>query len=462
MNQTFMKEKKILPLVLSMALPMVLSMAVNSLYNIIDSYFVARVNENAITALSLVYPIQNLILSVAVGFGIGINAVVAYYLGAGQKENADITASIGVLLSILHGIILTVVCMLGMPAFLKMFHPDAQVMELALEYSYRAFLFTIIIQLYITYEKLYQSIGKMKVSMICMVAGFIVNIILDPLMIFGIGFFPEMGIAGAAWATGIGQLVTFIVYLIFYYSYGKPAEITRKNMHWNKDILKKVYGIGIPAAFNMALPSFLISSLNGILSTFSEVYVLVLGAYYKLQTFIYLSANGMIQGIRPIISYNYGAGEHKRVKTIYHVSLRLAAGIMVIGTALSWMIPEQLIGLFTENSSTVDLGVKALHIISLSFIISAVSVTTSGALEALGKGFDSLIISLIRNAVVILPVALVLSKVMGVNGVWYSFVVTEVVACVVSIIMYYRNVRGNEEEMDAVELLQSLQNSAEE
>ncbi|MBR3771928.1 MAG: MATE family efflux transporter [Clostridium sp.] len=440
MNQTFMKEKKILPLVLSMALPMVLSMAVNSLYNIIDSYFVARVNENAITALSLVFPIQNLILAVAVGFGIGINAMVAYYLGAGQKNDANTTASIGVLLSIIHGILLTIVCMLGIPAFLKMFHPDAQVLELALDYSYRAFLFTIIIQLYITFEKLYQSVGKMKISMICMIAGFIVNIILDPLMIFGIGFFPKMGIAGAAWATGIGQLVTLIAYVIFYYCHGKPAEITIKNIRWNKAILKRVYGIGIPATFNMALPSFLISSLNGILSTFSEVYVLVLGAYYKLQTFIYLSANGMIQGIRPIISYNYGAGEYKRVQKIYHVSLRLAAGIMLIGTVLSWVIPEQLIGLFTKNPSTVELGVKALHIISLSFIISAVSVTTSGALEALGKGFDSLIISLIRNAVVILPMALVLSKLIGVEGVWYAFVTTEVVACIVSIIMYYRNI----------------------
>jgi len=441
MNQTFMKEKKILPLVLSMALPMVLSMAVNSLYNIIDSYFVAKVNENAITALSLVYPIQNLILAVAVGFGIGINAMIAFYLGANQKEYADRAASLGVLLSVVHGVILTVITMLGIPAFLRLFHPDEHVIHMALEYSYRIFLFTVIIQLGVTYEKIFQSVGKMKISMISMMCGFIMNIILDPLIIFGIGVFPKMGMAGAAWATGIGQVVTLIVYLFFYYCYEKPVLIKLNYMKWNKTIVRKIYCIGIPASFNMALPSLLISSLNGILSAFSETYVLVLGAYYKLQTFIYMSANGIVQGIRPIISYNYGADEHKRVEDICKTSLKLAAGIMVLGSFLSWLMPGQLIGLFTSNQETIKYGIKALHIISIGFIISSMCIMTSGALEALGKGVGSLIISLIRNVVVILPVAFLLSRFLGPQGVWYAFVVTEYVAAVISIIMYNKYIR---------------------
>lgn len=441
MNQTFMKEKKILPLVLSMALPMVLSMAVNSLYNIVDSYFVAKVNESAMTALSLVYPVQNLILAIAVGFGIGINAMVAYYLGAGKREDAATAASLGVLFSFIHGVILTIVCIVFMPNFLKIFHPDKQVMELALQYSNRAFLFSIAINVGIAYEKIFQSVGRMKVSMISMMVGFIINIVLDPLMIFGIGMFPKMGMAGAAYATGIGQIASFISYIVIYYARPKPVEIEFRYMKMNKHILNKMYAIGIPASFNMALPSLLISSLNGILAGFSEVYVLVLGAYYKLQTFIYLSANGIVQGIRPIISYNYGAEEHERVNKIFLTALQLATGIMVVGTILSWIMPETLIGLFSTNQSTIEIGVTALHIISLGFIVSSMALTTSGALEALGKGVDSLYISLIRNAVVILPVAIVLSKVMGVNGVWFAFPITEVVAAAASYWMYKRNIR---------------------
>ena len=216
MDQEFMKKRKILPLVLSMALPMVISMAVNSLYNIVDSYFVAKMSEDALTALALVYPVQNLITAVAVGFGVGINATVAFFLGAKEQKRADAAATQGMVFSLLHGIILTVVCIGGMPTFLRMFSSDEKIIALALMYSNRAFAFAIAITLGIAIEKIFQAVGRMEVSMICMMAGFIANIILDPLMIFGIGIFPEMGIAGAAYATGIGQCLTLILYLVIY------------------------------------------------------------------------------------------------------------------------------------------------------------------------------------------------------------------------------------------------------
>lgn len=438
-----MKEKKILPLVLSMSLPMVISMAVNSLYNIIDSYFVARVSENAMTALALVFPIQNLINAIAIGFGIGMNASIAFYLGAGKQERADGAATQGTLLSLVHGVVLMALCMAGMPLFLKNFSRDEEIINLALAYSNRAFLFSPIINLGLAFEKLFQSVGRMKVSMFSMMCGCIANIILDPLMIFGIGIFPEMGIAGAAYATGIGQCITLAVYLAFYMFDRIPVKISRRYLRFDFTIVKKLYSVGVSATLNLALPSLLISVLNGLLVNFSEKYILVLGVYYKLQTFIYLTANGIIQGIRPLMGYNFGAGEHGRVKKIYYTALTMNMGIMFLGMVLSWVMPERLIGLFTNSEETITIGVTALHIISLGFVISAVSITCSGALEGLGMGYQSLLISLLRYVAVIIPAAYIFSKFAGANGVWCAFCFTEFVTAAFSAFIYRRESYGS-------------------
>ncbi len=440
MDQEFMREKKILPLVVSMSLPMVISMAVNSLYNIIDSYFVAKLSEDAMTALALVFPVQNLVTAIAVGFGIGINAVVAFYLGAGNQKQADRAAYQGVFLSILHGVALTVLCIGLLPLFLRMFSAEGTVRDMAIIYADRAFLFSVMVTGGVTFEKIFQSVGKMNVSMICMMLGCVVNIILDPLMIFGIGIFPRMGIAGAAYATGIGQSVSLAAYLICYVRKPLAVKIRREYMKVEKELALRMYGVGIPASLNLALPSLLISALNGILSGFAEIYVLVLGVYYKLQTFIYLTANGIVQGIRPLISYNYGAGEYRRVRQIFWTALRLASVVMITGTLLSWLIPERLMGLFTESRETVLAGAEALRIISLGFIVSAVSVTCSGTLEGLGKGMPSLCIALLRYVIVIIPAAFILSRFLGPSGVWYAFCVTEAVTAGVSCLIYKKEV----------------------
>lgn len=442
MEQTYMKERKILPLVLSMSMPMVLSMAVNSLYNIVDSYFVAQMSEEAMTALALVYPIQNMVNAVAVGFAIGINACVAFWLGAKEKELANQSATQGMLFSLIHGIGMSILCIVLAPAFLSMFSSDSETIELALTYSNRAFLFCPVITIGIGYEKIFQAVGKMKVSMFSMMCGFIVNIVLDPLMIFGIGFFPEMGIAGAAYATGIGQCVTLIVYLLFYHFDKIPVKMKKEYLRPNANVIQKMYSVGISASLNLALPSLLISVLNAILASFGAVYVLVLGVYYKLQTFIYLTANGIVQGIRPLMGYNYGAREYGRVKSIFKTSLFLIAVVMVIGTIFSWTIPTSLIGLFTENTETIKIGVKALQIISLGFIVSAVSVTCCGALEGLGKGLPSLCISLLRYIVIIIPLAFLLSRFLQADGVWYAFCITEAITAVVSLIVYKKSAKS--------------------
>ena len=430
MEQEFMKERKILPLVLSMSMPMVISMAVNSLYNIVDSYFVAQLSEEAMTALALVYPVQNMINAVAIGFAIGINAVVSFYLGAEEPENADRAATQGFLWNLVHGLLLTIVCIAVMPSFLGIFSKDETVVGMALAYSNRVFLFSAVITSGLVFEKVFQAVGKMKVSMFCMICGFVTNIILDPLMIFGIGFFPKMG---------IGQVISLMVYLLFYMVKPIPVKIKRVYLKPEKDMAAKLYGIGISATLNLALPSLLISALNGILAGFSEKYVLVLGVYYKLQTFIYLTANGIIQGIRPLMGYNYGAGEKERVREIFHTTLMLTAGVMAVGTVLSWLIPENLIGLFTSNPQTIQSGVTALHIISLGFIVSAVSVTCSGALEGLGKGMPSLYISLFRYIIIIIPAAFLFSKLLGATGTWYAFCFTEFVAAGLSYLIYRKH-----------------------
>ena len=440
MNDTFMKEKPVLPLILSMTLPMVLSMLVNSLYNIIDSFFVAQISEEAMTALSLVYPVQNFINAVGIGFGVGINSVIAFYLGAGNNKKADQAATQGLVLAMIHGIVMTVCCITMMPAFLGMFTSSKTVIELGARYSVIAFAFTLIIIVGITFEKLFQAVGNMKTTMISLMCGCITNIVLDPVLIFGYGPFPKMGIEGAALATGIGQALTLAIYLVVYFVRPIPVHIRRQYFLLNKKMVIKLYSIGIPATLNLALPSLLISVLNAILAAYSEVYILVLGIYYKLQTFIYLPANGIVQGMRPLIGYNYGAGENKRVSQIYKIVLCMSGIIMVLGTVICLLIPGQLIGLFTHTEATIQTGETALRIISAGFLVSAVSVTSSGALEGLGKGTPSLLISLFRYVVVIIPIAFLLSRLFGAVGVWNAFWITEAITAIISICIYYKSI----------------------
>lgn len=432
MDQTFMKEKPVMPLVISMALPMTISMLVNALYNIVDSYFVAKISEDSMTALSLVYPMQNLIMAVTVGFAIGVNAIIAFYLGAKKSEAANQAASMGMLFNIIHGILLNIGCIAIMPAFLRIFTKDSNIMKMGLDYSNIVFMFAIPISISISFEKIFQSVGNMKVSMICMILGCVTNIILDPLFIFGIGFIPELGIKGAAIATCIGQLVTLSGYIIAYFVRPIPAKIRIEYMKFDSTLCKKMYAIGIPATLNLALPSIQISALNGILSAYSAGYVLVLGSYYKLQTFLYLTVNGVVQGMRPLIGYNYGAGEKKRVRDIFKSALILIVGVMVIGTILCLIIPDKLIGLFTNKANTIEIGKTALRIISLGFIVSSVPVAVSGALEGLGKGKESLVISILRYIVIMIPFAFFISRIVGATGVWHAFWITEVFMAVIS------------------------------
>ena len=431
-DQTFMKEKPVLPLVLKMALPMVISMLVNSLYNIVDSFFVAQVSEDAMTAISIVYPLQNLANAIGVGFGVGINAAVAYYLGANNGKAANRSATLGIILSALHGIVLAGICVLLIRPFISMFTDSEQIIAYGLDYFYVVPVLT----LGMAFEKVLQATGKMKTTMFCMAIGAVANIILDPIFISGLGAVPAMGVFGAALATGIGQTLSLISYIAVFLLAKIPVRL-RLERRGEEKICRKLYYVGIPASLNLALPSFMITVLNAILAAFAEVYVLILGVYYKLQTFIYFTISGIVQGIRPLISYNLGAGRKDRVIGIFKVTLLLSLGVMVIGTILCLAIPKQLMDIFTDTPQTMEQGAVALRIISAGFIVSAISVVVSGSFEALGKGMPSLIISLLRY-IAILPIALLMSYLFQAAGVWHSFWITELLSAVVSCILFWR------------------------
>ena len=442
MNQEFMKTKNVLPLVLTMSYPMAISMAVNALYNIVDSFFVSQISDKAMTALSLLFPVQNFAHSVAVGFAIGINAVVAFYMGQGSPGESDKAATNGILLSALHGIILTAGCIAVMPWFMDRFTDDQSIVNFGLSYTGILFIFAPMDCMAIAMEKTFQAAGRMKTTMLSLASGCILNIILDPLLIFGIGPFPQLGIRGAAIATGIGQTLPLIIYVLLYIAKPLPVRFRRKYIRPELYMMKRLYSIGNAGTLNLALPSVQVSILNAILASYSAGYVFILGVYYKLQTFLYLSVNGVVQGIRPLVGYNYGAGENGRVREIVRISIIIAAIIMIAGTAVCQLMPDTLMGIFTQDEAVIQAGSSALRIISGGFIISSISVILSGALEGLGKGTESLVISLIRYIVFILPAAAGLSCIVGAVGVWHAFWITELAAAAISCCIYRRAVRN--------------------
>ena len=345
------------------------------------------------------------------------------------------------ILSVIHGFLALIISIAIMPTFLGAFTKDENVIKLGLEYSRIVFLFAPVIMISLAFEKIFQAVGRMNETMFALLCGCISNIILDPLLIFGIGFFPKLGIKGAALATGIGQIITVIVYLIYYAKKPLPVKLKKSCLPLQRSLDFRLYTIGVPAILNLALPSFLVSFLNGVLSAYSDIYVVVLGIYYKLQTFLYLPASGIVQGMRPVIGYNYGAGEMERVRKIFRLALLMCVGIMAGGTLLCLFFANGLIGMFTTNPETIQAGGLALRIISSGFIVSSISVTATGALEGLGKGVQSLLISLMRYVVIIMPAAFILSRIRGAVGVWNAFWITELISAIASVWIYRKSLK---------------------
>ena len=445
-NNDFMRTRPISKLLMSMSIPMMLSMLIQSLYNIVDSIYVSRLGTQALTAVSLAFPLQNIVLSVAVGVGVGITSAVSIHLGARRQEEANRAATIGMALTVLHCILFVVFGILFVTRpFLELFTNDTVTLEMACQYTYIVLCVSFGNLLQIAMEKIFQAVGAMKTTMVLLATGCVINIVLDPILIFGFAGIPPMGVAGAAIATVIGQIGAFFLYVVVYMKKRKAFPVTIHPTYLKMDwgIIKQIYSVGIPSTIMTALPSVLISALNGFLAAFSDVYVAVLGVYFKLQTFIYLPANGIVQGMRPVVGYNYGAGEYARVRKAVRHSLLYTAAIMLIGTVAALFIPGQIFALFDAEPTLLEAGVEALRIIGLGFLVSTIGVIHSGTFEALGMGRESLIISLLRQFAITIPLGFLLSRFWGPAGIWASFPISELCASIVAYILLKRTHNGD-------------------
>lgn len=441
-KNNFIQTRPVFSLLVSMSVPMMLSMLIQSLYNIVDSIYVSRLGTGALTAVSLAYPLQNAILSAAVGIGVGISSAISIHLGSNNQEKADKAATLGIALTVLHCILFILAGIFLAEPFMKLFTNDSAVLKDALSYTRIVLCFSFGSLLQITFEKIFQGIGEMRITMYLLIAGCLINIVLDPILIFGLLGFPALGVAGAAIATVIGQIGAFLLYILVYIRKPYAVHIHPRHLVFDRRIIAQIYSVGIPSSIMMLLPSVLISVLNRILASFSDVYVAVLGVYYKLQTFIYMPANGIVQGMRPIIGYNYGAGENARVRTTIRYSLLSAACLMLLGTVLALFLPEQILSLFDADPELMDAGVTALRIICAGFLISTVGLIYSGVFEALGSGPNSLIISLLRQFAVTIPLSLILSRLAGPSGVWIAFPAGELCASAAAFFLLKRYQKG--------------------
>ena len=433
-----MIEEPVPRLLASMSVPMMLSMVVQALYNIVDSMFVARLGVQALTAVSYIFPLQSLVLSLAVGFGVGINAVIAMNLGMGNQEKANQAATLGMALTVLHGLLFVVLGVAVPRPFLQLFTDDGQMIQWGCQYAGIVFIFSMGYLLQISMEKIFQSVGEMRTTMVLLASGCIMNIILDPILIFGWFGVPAMGVAGAAVATVLGQTTAFFLYVLVYRRKKLAVQIHPRYCKWSGQIVWKLYYIGIPAAITMALPSVLSGGLNKLVSAYGDVYVAVLGIYFKLQTFLYMPSNGIIQGMRPIISCNYGAGRRDRLWQTIACSIGAVLAIMLLGTLLCWLLPEPIMRLFDDDTQLLAIGVQALPVISMGFALSAAGVVTCGVLEALGRGIASLCLSLLRQFVLTVPLAWWLIGHLGVDAVWMALPMAEGAAFLFALFLLWR------------------------
>lgn len=432
-----MGTKPMFPLLMSMAFPPMLSMLIQSLYNIVDSMFVAKYSKDALTAVSLAFPIQNLIIAVAVGTGVGINSFIARKLGETQFHEANNAVTHGILISIFHSILFVLLGFLFIPPFFHAFTDSPTIFKLGCNYTYIVVFCCFSCQIHIAIEKILQSTGQMIFPMIFQAVGAIINIILDPIMIFGLFGFPKLGIEGAAIATIIGQFSSMalsICVLLFQKHEVKPII---KGFQFHKDIIKQIYIVGFPSILMNSIGSILVMGLNAILITFSEIAVSVFGIYFKLQTFVFMPVSGLTQGAMPIMGYNYGAKNHTRLLNALKDSLKVSLLIMALGTVVFCSFPQQFLLLFDATPEMISMGTLTLRIISISYIPAAITFIFATLFQAIGKGFYSLIVFLLRQLIITLPIAFILSKPLGLNGVWISFPIAEIISAFVCFVFFF-------------------------
>lgn len=432
-----MGSTPMLRLILSMSLPTMFSMIIQAMYNIVDSVFVSSLGQDALTALSLAYPLQLMTISVAVGTGVGINSFISRRLGEKNQELANNGAANGIFISIISWLVFLLVGIFLTFPFFKLFNPTPGVMKYGVDYTSIILIFSVGVMVEIAIEKVLQATGNMIFPMIFQLIGAVSNIVLDPLFIFGIGPFPRMEVAGAAVATVIGQILAmlFAIYIFFFKKHAVQVHV--RNFKPSLKIIKNIYAVGFPSIIMQSISSVLVVGLNAILMGFSEAAVSVHGIYYKMQSFVFMPVFGLNQGLMPIMGYNFGAKNKDRLHSAIRYGCIIAAFIMLCGTVIFWFFPAKILSLFNANDDILNMGIKAMRFISLSFLPAAIDIIFSTTFQAVGKGFSSMILSLLRQLVFILPAALVLSN-FGVNAVWFAYPIAEVGALIVAIFLYTR------------------------
>ena len=425
-------------LLITMSLPMIISMLVQALYNIVDSMFVAQLNEDALTAVSLAFPVQNLMIAVAAGTGVGINALLSKSLGEKKYETANKIAQNGLLLAIISSLVFALIGIFGSRAFFTIQTDNAQIVEYGTEYMSVISIVSIGIFLQITFERLLQSTGKTIFNMITQGLGAIINIILDPILIFGWFGLPKMGVTGAAVATVIGQVIAALLGWFFNQKFNKEIHVTFKGFKPCKETIGNIYKIGIPSIIMLSIGSLTTFGINNILLMFSSTAATVFGVYFKLQSFVFMPVFGLTNGMIPIVAYNYGARNKKRIYQTITLSSIIAVSIMVLGLVIFQLYPATLLGLFEASENMLAIGVPALQTISLSFIFAGFCIVISSVFQALGNGVYSLIMSIARQIIVILPVAYIFAKLFGLDMVWYSYPIAEIVSVIICIVLLQR------------------------
>ncbi len=425
-------------LLITMSLPMIISMLVQALYNVVDSMFVSHISENALSAVSLAFPLQSFMIAVGTGTGVGINAVLSKSLGEKNYDEANSAANNGIFLAVLSYLLFLIIGLFFTRFFYQCQTDITEIIEGG--YSYLVVCTTCSFGLFgqIVFERLMQSTGKTFYTMITQGLGAIINIILDPILIFGLFGFPKLGIAGAAIATVIGQIIAMLLAIYYNVSKNDEIKIKIKGFKPNFKTIKKIYSVGIPSIIMGSIGSVMTFGMNKILMVFTSTATAVFGVYFKLQSFVFMPVFGINNGMVPIVSYNFGARNKERMIDTMKISIIYAVCIMIIGFTIIQIYPDKLLSIFNASKSMIDIGIPALKIISLSFLFAGFCIIVGSVFQALGEGVLSMIVSIARQLVVLLPVAYLFSKTGNLNMIWWAFPIAEIASVVLSVIFLKR------------------------
>lgn len=444
-------------LLVSMSLPMIISMLVQALYNIVDSAFVSRVSEDALTAVSLAFPIQNLMIAIAAGTGVGINSLLSRSLGEKKQKAANRAAGNGILLGILSALIFVIFGVFFSETYFRMqfsakdFEENAAqceaIISMGTDYLKICCIFSFGIFLQIVTERLLQATGMTLYTMFTQGIGAILNIILDPILIFGYLGMPKLGVAGAAIATVFGQIIAMLLGFVFNIMKNKELHLGLSYLRPHARTIGVIYSVGLPSIIMQSISSVMTLGMNKILLMFSSTAVSVFGVYFKLQSFIFMPVFGLNNGMIPIIAYNYGARKKQRILATTRLSVFIAIGIMTAGLMVFQLLPRQLLAIFEASEDMIKIGVPALRIISLSFLFAGYCIIITSVFQALGNGVYSLIISVARQLVVILPAAYLFAKLFGLDAVWFALPLAELVSVTLSTLFLRRIYREKLSQM---------------